>query len=156
MWGENTELGYKKWWRKSENILKTCVSKIFQLSLTTRHKHWLGRWKHFSSWPSSLCVLSFWMFRPKPPSSGQMLWHPQLIPSVVPPGPGMCVGFEQRSCSVVVHVGQTGDRMNDQKDKCWDCALRTRLLSQAACCVHKGPWFGSQRNPRVWSLFFFL
>ncbi|KAB0381792.1 hypothetical protein FD755_003709, partial [Muntiacus reevesi] len=28
-------------------------------------------------------------------------------------------------------------------------AGRTRLLSPAACCVHKGPCFGSQRNPRV-------
>lgn len=36
------------------------------------------------------------------------------------------------------------------------CALRTWLLSQTACCVHKGLWFGSQRNPKVWSLFFFF
>lgn len=75
--------------------------------------------------------------------------YPQCCASGVV-GPGICVGFEQRSCSAVVLVGQTGDRMNDQKDQSWDCALRTRLLPrQRAMLCAEGPWFGSQRNPRV-------
>ena len=76
--------------------------------------------------------------------------HPHGAAPQMLSGPGICVEFEQIlvqwPCSGAV---QTGGWMDDQKARCWDCALRTWPLSQTACCVHKGPWFGSQRNPRV-------
>ena len=157
MWGENTELGYKRWWRKSENRLKTWVSKIFQLSLTTSRKHWLGRWKRLVVRDFHRSVFSpFGYFAQNLQRSDAVTAtaYPQCRASGVV-GPGICVGFEQCSCSAVVLVGQTGDRMNDQKDQCWDCALRTwLLLRQRAVCIRALVW--SQRNPRVWSLFLFL
>ena len=51
-------------WKYTEDV------SFKNIPIVLDHKPWTLTWKMkalFSSWLSSLCVLSFWVFRPKPP-----------------------------------------------------------------------------------------